>query len=43
MFGYCIICNQSIEVGQPSTTDTEGRRLHLNCSRNLFVRQPWQP
>jgi len=41
MFGYCHICNQTIEVGSQTTTDGEGRRIHLNCSH--FVRQPWQP
>ncbi len=40
---YCIVCNQRIEIGEPATTNSEGRPLHLRCTRNLFVRQPWQP
>ncbi len=43
MLGYCQVCGQAIEVGEPAATDSEGRPLHLRCQKSLFVRQPWQP
>jgi hypothetical protein len=39
----CAVCGQTINLGQPTSTDSHGRKIHAMCWKSQVIRKPWQP